>query len=251
MNADVVQHELLRARWRRARQPLLLLDPYADGFATGGLVRRVDEPTVRLLVLPPDPEDHRLEFDDDLWRWWLRERQDPESGQAMNWWPYHEPTTSAAAKFSLRRRGNWESYLALHRHGGLEMELGEEAVYSPGGRRGFRLSFMFERIRAALGVYEDIVRQYGLNGPWEVSLSLRDTQDAVLGNVARGWYEPGAGTADTRTCSEPALLLRREVIEWPSDAAEARSLAFSLGAWIEDCWGYSDRRFSAPIDTRV
>lgn len=87
-----------------------------------------------------------------------------------------------------------------------------------------------------------MVRRYGLSGPWEVSVSLRDTGDAVLGNVARGWSEPGTGFADVRTCAEPGLLLRREVAEWP-DEAGTRTLAFDLGAWVEDSWGYSQRRF--------
>ena len=242
MSPDMVEHEMLRARWRRTRQPLLLLDPQADSFATGGLARRVKEPSVRLLVLPPDPEDMRVEFNENFWAWWLQERRDPSSGHTIGWWPFHEPTSSAAASFLTRREGVWESYLAVHRHGGLETELGRECTYSSDGRRAFRLLFMVERVWATLGIYEDVVRRYGLSGPWEISLALRDTSGAVLGNVARGWNEPGNGFADVRTCAEPGLLLRREVTEWP-DEAGTRALALSLGAWVEDSWGYSQRRF--------
>jgi hypothetical protein len=242
LSADVVEHEITRTRWRRARQPLLLLDPEADGFATGGLARRVRESSVRLLILPPDPEDIRVEFDERFWAWWQQDRLDPSSGQAMRWWPFHEPTSSAAASFVTRREGVWDSYLAIHRHAGLETELGRECTYSSDGRRAFRLRFMVERVWAALGVYGEVVRRYGLSGPWEVSLALRDTSGAVLGNVARGWSEPGTGLVDVRTCAEPGLLLRREVTEWP-DENGTRALALSLGAWVEDSWGYSQRRF--------
>lgn len=242
MNLSVTEQEMLRARWRRARQPLLLLDPHADNFANGGLARRVTEPSVRLLVLPPDPEDHQVEFDDDFWAWWRHERHDPTSGQRISWWPFHEPTSTAAASFFTRREGTWENYLALHRHGGLEMELGTDPIYSSDGRRGFRLSFIFGRVWTGLGVYGDAVQRYDLRGPFEISLALRNTEGAILGNVARGWSEPGSGFTDVRTCAEPGLLLRREVTEWP-DAAGTRSLAIRLGAWLEDCWGYTDRRF--------
>jgi len=50
--------------------------------------------------------------------------------------------------------------------------------------------------------------------------------------------------ANPRTCTEPNLLSRRELIEWP-DAEETRSLAFGFGAWIEDSWGMQCRRFLA------
>lgn len=146
MSPDTVEHEMMRARWRRARQPLLLLDPHVDGFATGQLASRVGEPSVRLLVLPPDPEDVRVSFDEDFWAWWREERRDPSSGCTMNWWPFDEPTSSAAVSFVTRREGVWDSYLALHRNGGLETELGRECTYQVGGRRAFRLLFIIERV---------------------------------------------------------------------------------------------------------
>jgi len=86
------------------------------------------------------------------------------------------------------------------------------------------------------------VQRYALHGPFEISLVLRNTDGAILGNVVRGWSEPGVGFADVRTCAEPGLLLRREVTEWP-DADGTRSLAIGIGAWLEDCWDYTDRRF--------
>jgi hypothetical protein len=53
---DEVVKELYRSRWRRARETLGLVDPGQDGFATGGLGGHVPHLTVRLIVLPADPE---------------------------------------------------------------------------------------------------------------------------------------------------------------------------------------------------
>jgi hypothetical protein len=38
-----------------------------DQFALGGLGGRVDGLTARIVILPADPESHRIEFDDEFW----------------------------------------------------------------------------------------------------------------------------------------------------------------------------------------
>ncbi len=50
--ASLSDVELQRARWRRARAALRLLDPEAEDFATGGLERFIEQQSVRLLILP-------------------------------------------------------------------------------------------------------------------------------------------------------------------------------------------------------
>jgi hypothetical protein len=32
----------------------------------------VNEPSVRLLILPADPEATLIEFDEEMWSWWLQ-----------------------------------------------------------------------------------------------------------------------------------------------------------------------------------
>ena len=52
MNSELMALELRRGRWRRARESLHRLDPSAEDFAKGGLARFVEDPSVRLLILP-------------------------------------------------------------------------------------------------------------------------------------------------------------------------------------------------------
>ena len=64
MSDDLDALDRQRKRWRSARQILRLIDPDGDDFASCGLVRRVGSPSVRLLVLPEDPESWSIDFDD-------------------------------------------------------------------------------------------------------------------------------------------------------------------------------------------
>jgi hypothetical protein len=91
-----------------------------------------------------------------------------------------------------------------------------------------------------------VVERFEIEGPWEVTLALRDTRRAVLGNVAGGWQEPEhAFPRDVLPrCPDDNVLVRREVFEWP-DADAQRSLAFDIGGAIEDGFGVEQRRFLA------
>lgn len=251
MSQSLVDTELRRGRWRRFRQQIALSEPSSEGFAKGGLSNRVSEPSVRLLVLPDDPEADLISFDNDLWNWWLENRESPATQRQTQWGLRYEPTPTAAVRYDQGPGELWEDYLALHRHGGLEMELGRHATYSWDERRAFRLIHIVGRIWTALDLYQEVIERFGVSGPWEVSLALRDTQGAVLGNVAEGWENPGSGFADeVIVCIEPGLLTRREIMEWP-DAEGAKSLAFALGGWIEDSWGIRQRRFLAQRGERA
>lgn len=247
MTSEFALHELRRARWRHARQALHLLDPGANDFGSGGLARFVEARSVRLLILPEDPEAMTIEFDKELWDWWLQDRLDPASGRSARWGLYEQPTATAAVRFErYGADGGWVSYLALHRHGGLEMEIGANGIYSwREQQRAFRLIRATGNIWAALDLYREVVEHLEIEGPWEVSLALQNTRGAILGNFGEGWAEPGMGFADEISiCQDPGVLLHREVTHWP-DVDGARSLAFDIGGWIEDSWGMRSRRFAA------
>jgi hypothetical protein len=114
-----------RARWRRARERLRLVDPDELGFASRGLVRRVEQPGVRLLILPEDPERWLIDFDDEFWAWWRGDQPDPSSNQPARWGGYFQATSDAAVRSSLIYPNTpWRDYIALHRCGALEVELG-------------------------------------------------------------------------------------------------------------------------------
>jgi hypothetical protein len=245
VTSELMTLELRRGRWRRARQALHLLDPSTEDFGDGGLARFVVERSARLLILPADPEAILIEFDEDLWSWWLQDRLDPVTDMSMSWGTQHKPSSTAVVRFDSYREEGWESYLALHRHGGLELELGANATYSTRDKqRGFRLIYMVGHIWGALHLYREVVERFGIEGPWEVSLALQQTAGAMLGNLGHGWAPPEASVYNIPTCLEPGALLRQEIDDWPS-GDEIRSLAFTVGGWVEDLWGSRDRRFLA------
>jgi hypothetical protein len=229
---DVV--EVQRSRWRRVRAGFRMDDPESEDFSTSGLALRVAEPSVRLLILPPDPESLFLDFTPEMWAWWLAERANPASGRTGRWSRSERPTSCAMVSHGGLGR-QWQSYLALHRNGGLEIELGRDgAVTAPDGKRYFRLTYIVGQVWAMLALHHELSERIGQSGPWEVTAAVRNTEGAFLCNFAKGWVEPGQGfISDVQTCSEPSLLLRRELREWP-DADATRDIAFSFGGWLED-----------------
>jgi hypothetical protein len=241
---DEVVKEIYRTRWRRARGTLGLVDPGQDGFATGGLGRHVPHLTVRLLVLPADPEVGRIEFDEPLWNWWKSAHQSPFEESPTDWGNSLLPTSSAAVRCVSLAEEKWDSYLALPRYGGLDMGLGPEGGAEREAGRVFWLVRIVGRLWAALHLYREVVARFDIVGPWECSVALVKTRGGNLGNFGSGWAEYPDPRANPRACSDPNLLSRRELIEWPNPD-ETRSLAFGFGAWIEDSWGMQCRRFLA------
>ena len=236
--------EIQRARWRRVRADLRLDDPRSEEFSTGGLAEFLAEPSVRLLILPSDPEGTSLEFNADFWTWWLANRTDPADGR-YDRWPNDRPSAGAAVRYTGTQR-EMTGYLALHRSGGLELELGQGgAISARDERRYFRLSYSVGQIWSAFALYREATDRFGLPGPWEISCALRKTAGAFLSNFAEGWAEPGQGFfSENHVAAEPNLMWRRELQEWP-EGEGVRDLAFSFGGWMEDAWGYRQRRFLA------
>lgn len=241
---DEVETELQRSRWRRLAAGMRLEDPESEDFSTGGLARLVAEPSVRLIVIPADPESTFLDFDGEFWEWWLASRPDPSDGRADRW-SGGRTTAGAAIRYAGTER-EMDGYLALHRSGILELEMGQGGALSArDGKRYFRLTYSVGQIWSALAFYQEAKDRLGLPGPWEVRCALRNTSGAILSNFGEGWAEPGQGFHhEQHVITEPNLLARRELHEWP-DADGTRGLAFSFGAWIEDAWGYRYRRFLA------
>jgi hypothetical protein len=214
------------------------------------LAQFVSDPAVRLLILPADPTTFIVRFDRDFWSWWGEDRQNPFLGaQRTIWGTQSTPTADAAVTFNRRgdTKWEWESFLALHRHGGLEAVLGEYGARSwkedEASERAFWLTEIVGRSWVALELYAEVVDRFELIGPWEITLAMVNTRNAQLGNLATGWKDIGDWWPSERPrCPEPNLLLRREIDSWPDNSGR-QDLAFSLGEQIEDSWGMSNRRF--------
>jgi len=85
--------------------------------------------------------------------------------------------------------------------------------------------------------------RWPIQGPFELTVAIRDTNEATLGGFAEGWANPGQGLFDFTTCLEDHLLLRREV----QDAPNPEDLALDLGDHIEQAFGTLHRRHLARV----
>jgi hypothetical protein len=120
-------------------------------------------------------------------------------------------------------RWNWNGYLAQHRSGGLEFGLGRPG--SARWRRGqeedethvFFLTTIVGRVWLGLALFAEVRERSAIEGPWEITLALRDTEQAVIGNVAAGWAEPERTfpLEEPSRCPDPSVLIVRELQEWP------------------------------------
>jgi hypothetical protein len=185
-------------------------------------------------------------FDAEFWKWWKTQRQNPFPGQQTQWGYDYHPTGEAAVVHEHvgGDQWAWDTYLALHRSGSLEFGLGRSATYEWRDRTVFRLIEVVGRLWCAIELCGEVVDRFRMPGPWEVTLALRGTAGAYLGNVAQGWAEPGEGAGELLPCPEQNLLFRREVEEWPRSNA-ARDLAFEFGSCVDESWGAAQPRFLA------
>jgi hypothetical protein len=239
--------ELRRDRWRRVRAACHLTDPADADFGRGGLARSLDEVSVRLLVLPSDPEVRVRVIDEEALSRLENAVQEwgrPHGVSAL--WGHTKTACAEGAMifaYDQSRRGPWTQYLCQRADGGLEAGIGSAGARTYEDRRYFFLRHIVVRLWSALAVLS--TRQDAeVEGPLEISLALCGTEKSLLADFAEGWAEPGSAMHEPTACAEPNVLFRVEVgaLPAPDDIEE---LAFGLGALIENAYGYTLRRFIA------
>ena len=205
-----------------------------------GLASRIENLSTRLLILPSDPFATELSFDDEFWEWWTTDGPSPFGThvQLTN----TEPTVGAAVKYRSISE-EWTTYLALHRHGGVEV--GCDPSWSGAqGRRFFRLLHTVGLVWIGAAAQSEAIGRFGLTGPWELTLVFYQTENSYLAELGSGWKEPNRdGVWGLRAQQESHIMIRRELVTFPESANDVRDLAFDLAARIEDAWGVKYRRF--------
>ena len=144
-----------RADWRRYRQSIDMTEPASgDTFARGGLATLAVPLDLRVIVLPTDPIDaDRVTLDPDTAAWIEQPRPGPNGGDPIQWGHSTTATSSALARVSRHNDDKqWDRYLAIHRHGGIEAGLAHIAWTSNREMRVFAL----RRIVAALWMVADV-----------------------------------------------------------------------------------------------
>ncbi len=243
----LAETELLRARWRRARGPLGMIDPLDEGFVQGDLGACVT-PSLRVVLLPTDPEASVLRVDDEFWGWWKKVNPSPP-GTRLCWG--QNPTLSASGTFRGEHDAAdvpWERYVAVRRHGGVE--LGARVAVHHADKLFVPLLHVVALVWSALRLQWLVHEHVDLEGPWEVSVGLRDIGGSTLGQYAEGWEQPLTAFNRGRRCDDAAVLLRREAEVWPIGETAVRDLAFDMADLVEQCWGIRQRAYLIPEGDR-
>jgi hypothetical protein len=150
----------------------------------------------------------------------------------------------------VRRRAHpRNSYLAVHRSGAVELELGDLGAWEREDRHGstvrqFNLISIVAYVWGMASVAERLVERTGVGGPFYLTVALVNTGGAVLGDVAEGWAEPHSFENHVGGCADEHLLWHWELAELPA-GDDLRELALSVGDRLEDAWGVRQRRYLA------
>jgi hypothetical protein len=250
MDGSIQDIDAQRARWVRHRQPQKLTSEAGDDFACGGLARYADELEMRLVCLPSDPVADVVPLDGQTLEWLKRPREAPYGGHSPPWWTHRERTTSSAlVRYEQPREGDvgWRRYLALHRHGGIEVG-SSRLTYETSGKRVFRLRLIVAMAWTAAALQTEAIERWQLQAPFELTIGLRKTRGAALGHLAEGWQSPGQGFGDEfPTCLEDHVLLRREV----DGMIDPQGYAMNLGDRLEQAFGSTMHRHVARIGEYV
>lgn len=240
MNGSLEHVELQRARWRRYRsaERLLLAD---EDFARGGLARDL-EPDVRWLVLPADVCADAVPLDEQTTAWLKRDRGVPYGGLPQSGGLQYRATSSAIIRHPYCDHKSWPNYEGIHRHGGIEAAHCDLARTMPtDGLRVFLLRHIVAVTWTLLALQQEAVENWHIEGPFELTVSLRNTAGATCGGFAEGWKQPGDLTFHPVTSVEPHAQLRFEFDETPSP----EEVAMSVGERIENVFGTTGRRHIA------
>lgn len=244
---NLADTELLRARWRRALGRHALDEVGRDDFATGGLAKRLRSSTVQILLLPKDPDAEPLQLDSELWAWLETVRAVDLDGGVVRLGEHRQATAHAAVLVGSYPGEPWRSYMAVHRSGAIEFALGALGAWERRTQEGervrvFNLISIVAHTWALLKVGGILHTRLAMTGPSLLSIALRDTREALLGNLGEGWAEPGSFDNSVGGCVEEHLLWHITIDE-PLDDESSRRIAFELGDRMENAWGTTHRRY--------
>ena len=248
-------------RWAdyRGLLGMTVADRGTASFANRGLGAHVREPSVRMLILPSNPDWAGLSFDA-----WIDNLLPPQI--ATPWGGHLDVlgreivTSEAALRVEPSRREDgapWECYLGILRSGGVEMEMGSSGAWTGKPRDGheprrfFRLASIIEWMWTGLDLHRrlieaDLVRA----GAVEATIGLQHLEGAVLSELGEGWHEPFDSFRSVPVATEADALLRIEVDD-PASADGVKVAALELGDRVDNCFGVRQHRHLAGRGERA
>lgn len=221
-----------------------------ESFARLGLSAMKDL-SVRFLIMPSDPDDLQIRYDDDFWKRWESPPTDPFADSITAFGSERRPVADAAVVYEPDYRSGdeargWRQFASLSRAGEFEFGLTTIGATSSHEQQFFFLMNIVGRIWVAASRYAGVVDKFDLQGPFEASLALVDTAGSILSNFATEWRDPIRDRyfGEYPICLENHLLFRREISQWP-DAESCEELVFEFAERMLNSWGIKEPRFLA------
>jgi hypothetical protein len=151
-----------------------------------------------------------------------------------------------AVSRTRRRNEGCERYLALDRHGGIEIGSCRATyqvrhAYQMPAKHAFALRWMVGMVWTAAALEAEAIDRWKLAGPFEICVAIRNTNGATLGMLGEGRPEPDQDFGDYATCLDQHVLLREEL----DNMADPEQTALSLGQRIELAFGSLHQRYLA------
>lgn len=239
MSTSIVEIDAQRARWTRYRRRQQLHLDAGEDFARGGLGRHIDNLDMRLLFLPPDPEADVVPLGSDTLKWLRQDRDVPFQGRAPRW-ASDRAVSDALVRFDYYRdETDWVRYLALHRHGGVEIGA-SRLSHDVQETRVLSLRHIVGLVWMAADLQAEAAGHWDVPAPFELAVGITNAAGAGLGVFAEGWAEIGQGLWEFRTCLDDHVLLR-----WELDEIDAENVAMDAGDRLEQSFGTTHRRHFA------
>jgi hypothetical protein len=223
-----------------------------ESFAHAGLMTMLDDPGLLVAVHPADPWSTAVDFGDDLLHV-LPERFTGRTANGVELMGSTIVTDSALGRFAQGEKG-WRAYVAIQRHGGVEVGIGASLRYQRqrddyDGRQIYRLHYIVHAIRVAVESQgRALALTLPIEGPFELVVAVPGTGGSLLGGLADGWEDP-VSWLDGNTCVTSEVLVRAQVNEWPTDDDGQSQLIVSMAHRVCNGWGTTERLFAPPNRT--
>lgn len=240
MAADT--HETRKA-WVRHRTPLRLAEETPDEeFGLGGLAQISGPLDIRIVILPADVANtSTVPLDAETDEWISGEHPSPYAGRPVQWGHTSYATSHALARATWYRDDQlWTRYLAIHRHGGIEIGIAGVAWTPRDDVKVFPLRHPVAALWIALALQIDAADRWLTDGPWEITLALVGTKGALLSDFGEGWTQFGDFRYDAQPCRETRILHR-----WEIDQIDPQAIALDAGARVENSFGSTRQRHIA------
>jgi hypothetical protein len=244
----LADHELQRARWRRALSRAALDRDDREDFASRGLAARLGNVTTQIVLLPADPEADAIPLDETLAAS-LQTRRSIALDRITVALPGNPLPTAHALALADSYSETWNSYLAIDRSGGIHFGLGDRGGWEGQDRGGkpvrlINLTPAVARVWALLRIAAETYEGHGITGPFQLTVAVRGSKGALSATLAEGWAEPSDFQNSIGPCPDEHLLWHIELDELP-DHRGARDIAYRIGDRLEDAWGSRQRRYLA------